>query len=106
MLEHLGYRVTTRTDSIGALELFRSQPEDFDLVITDQTMPYLSGADLATALLETRLALPVILVTGYSSEINREKAKAIGIGEFLTKPNTMQALGETIRRVLGQRRKE
>src|SRR6185436_16440803 len=47
MLEHLGYRVTTRTDSIGALEVFKSQPEDFDMVITDQTMPHLSGADLA-----------------------------------------------------------
>jgi len=106
MLEYLGYRVTTRTDSIGALEIFRSQPEDFDMVITDQTMPHLSGADLATALLETRPALPVILVTGYSSDINHEKAKAIGIRELLSKPNTIQSLADSIRRVLGQSRKE
>jgi PAS domain S-box-containing protein len=106
MLEHLGYRVTAMTDSVQALTAFRSQPKDFDLVITDQTMPRLKGADLARALLEIRSGLPVILVTGHSSVITAEKAKAIGIGALLFKPNMMLALGKTIQRVLGASKKE
>jgi PAS domain S-box-containing protein len=102
MLEELGYRVTTKTDSSEALAAFRSQPQDFELVITDQTMPHLTGADLATALLEIRPTLPIIMVTGYSTTMSPEKAKVIGIGELLFKPYTMQALGEAIRRALDQ----
>ena len=102
MLEDLGYRVTTWTDSSEALAAFRSKPQDFDLVITDQTMPHLNGGDLATALLEIRPTLPIILRTGYSTTMSFEKAKAIGIEELLFKPTTMQALGEAIRRALDQ----
>lgn len=100
MLEDLGYRVTTWTDSSEALAAFRSRPQDFDLVITDQAMPRLNGGDLARALLEIRPTLPIILLTGYSTTMSFEKAKAIGIGELLFKPYTMQALGEAIRRAL------
>jgi len=100
MLEDLGYRVTTWTDSSEALAAFRSKPQDFDLVITDQTMPHLNGGELATALLGIRPTLPVILLTGYSTIMTFEKAKEIGIGELLIKPNTMQALGKAIHRAL------
>lgn len=102
MLEVLGYRVTTWTDSSEALAAFRSQPQDFDLVITDQTMPHLNGGDLATALLGIRPTLPIILLTGYNATMSFEQAKAIGIRELLFKPNTMQALGEAVRRALDQ----
>jgi PAS domain S-box-containing protein len=106
MLEDLGYRVTTMTNSVDALAAFRSQPQDYDLVITDQTMPHMNGADLARALLEIRPALPVILATGYSTVMTPDKARAIGIREVLFKPNTMQALGEAIQRALGESKKE
>jgi CheY-like chemotaxis protein len=100
MLERLGYRVTAETSSVEALKIFRAQPNDFDLVITDQTMPHMSGVEFAKVLLEIRPELPVILATGYSTAINPEKAHAIGIREFLFKPNTAQALGEAIQRSL------
>jgi PAS domain S-box-containing protein len=106
MLERLGYRVTTEISSVKALKLFAGQPGGFDLVITDQTMPNMSGVDLAKALLEIRPELPVILATGYSTAINPEKAHALGIRELLLKPNTAQSLGEAIRRALGQNGKE
>jgi CheY-like chemotaxis protein len=106
MLERLGYQVTTQTSSLQALATFTANPEHFDLVITDQTMPQMSGADLAQKLLAVRPDLPVILVTGYSTTINAEKAQAIGIREMLLKPSTMQALGEAIRRVLDASKEE
>jgi CheY-like chemotaxis protein len=101
MLERLGYRVTAQTSSLEALATFSAQSDQFDLVITDQTMPSLSGADLARLMLEIRPELPVILATGYSNTINPEKAQAIGIRELLLKPNTTQSLSAAIRRALG-----
>jgi PAS domain S-box-containing protein len=107
-LEHLGYRVLTMTDSVKALAVFRSRPHEFDLVITDQTMPQLNGADLAKALLEIRPELPIVLSTGYTSQgtMNPEKANALGIRELLFKPNTLQALAEAIQRALVHRSDE
>ena len=101
LLERLGYHVTAHTSSIEALNTFTAQSDQFDLVITDQTMPGLSGADLARLLLKIRPELPVILATGYSTTINPEKAKAIGIRELLLKPNTTQSLSAAIRRAIG-----
>jgi DNA-binding NtrC family response regulator len=106
MLERLGYRVTTQISSLEALEIFRAQPLDFDLVVTDQTMPHLTGTEFAKMLLEIQPELPVILSTGYSTAINPEKAQAMGIREFLFKPNTAQALGEAIQRALSVSRKD
>ena len=106
MLERLGYSVTVQTSSLEALATFSAQADQFDLVITDQTMPNLSGADLARLMMEIRPGLPVILATGYSTTINPEKAKAIGIRELLQKPNTTQTLSEAIRRVLGPNGKD
>jgi CheY-like chemotaxis protein len=103
MLERLGYRVTTETSSTEALKMFRAQANDFDLVITDQTMPNMGGAELAKELRGIRPDLPVILTTGYSTAINPEKAAVMGIREFLFKPNTAQSLAEAVQRALDVR---
>ncbi len=104
MLQALGYRVTCKADSTEALELFRSQPEAFDLVITDMTMPNLTGKDLARKLMEIRADIPVILCTGFSELINEKKAKEEGIREFVMKPYVMKNLATAIRRALGEKR--
>ncbi len=103
MLQTLGYRVTCRTDSTEALELFRSQPEAFDLVITDMTMPNLTGKDLARKIMEIRTDIPVILCTGFSELINEKKAKDEGISEFVMKPYVMKNLATAIRRALADK---
>jgi len=100
ILERLGYHVTTRTSSIEALELFIEQPEKFDLVITDMTMPNMTGDELASRLMEVRPDIVVILCTGYSERISREKAQSMGIKEFILKPLVMSELGKVIRTVL------
>ena len=103
ILERLGYDVTTRTSSIEALELFIAQPAKFDLVITDMTMPNMTGDDLAGRLMAIRSDIPVILCTGYSERISKEKAHAIGIREFVLKPIIMSDLAVTVRKVLDER---
>ena len=100
MLTRLGYDVVGRTSSVEALELFRRQPDGFDLVITDQTMPHMTGADFAEALLRIRPDLPIILCTGFSEVITEEEAKAIGIREFVMKPMAAGEIAQIIRRVL------
>jgi len=99
-IESLGYQVTTKTNSVEALELFCSQPDAFDLVITDQTMPKLTGDELVKKLIEIKPDLPVILCTGYSSKIDSEKAILIGISAFIMKPVDKKELAKTIRLVL------
>ena len=99
-LESLGYQVTTRTSSIEALELFKAKPEEFDLVITDMTMPNMTGDDLAEELMQIRPKIPVILCTGYSAKINQQQAMAKGIGALIAKPVLVRELAETIRKVL------
>ncbi|MBE9547318.1 MAG: PAS domain S-box protein [Proteobacteria bacterium] len=100
MLEHLGYEVVTRTSSIEALELFREQPDGFNLVITDMTMPNMRGDNLAEELLDIRPDIPIILCTGFSEHISEEKAKEIGIREFVMKPLVMRDLANIIRKEL------
>lgn len=100
MLSELGYRVTTETDSRAALELFCADPYNYDLVITDQTMPKLTGDQLTGKLLQLRPELPVILCTGFSSQINREQALAIGVRDFLQKPIEVAELSATVSRAL------
>ena len=100
MLESLGYDVITRTNSLEALELFEHQPDRFDLVITDMTMPGLTGDQLAQKLMEIRSDLPVILCTGFSARINEEKALALGIRAFVSKPVLKRRIAQTIRKVL------
>ncbi|MEW6221161.1 MAG: response regulator [Thermodesulfobacteriota bacterium] len=100
-LERLGYRVSVATDGQEALELFCREPESFDLVITDQTMPGLTGAELARSLLRLRPSLPIILCTGYSSAINAEAARLLGIRGFILKPFTTPDLARLVRDCLG-----
>ena len=100
VLRRLGYEVVARTSSVEALAAFQAQPDRFDLVITDQTMPNMTGADLAGALLRLRPDLPIILCTGFSEVISPEQAKAIGIREFVLKPMVTRDIARTIRRVL------
>ena len=100
MLELLGYAVTVRKNSIDALQTFQNQPERFDLVITDQTMPGMTGVDLAKRMMQIRPGIPIILCTGYSSTISEEKAKAMGIREFAMKPLLRKEIAALIRKVL------
>jgi CheY-like chemotaxis protein len=103
MLESLGYAVRAAASSIEALETFRTQPDAFDLVITDMTMPRLTGRELAGELMAIRPDIPIILCTGFSDLINEEQARASGIRQFVMKPYVITKLAETIRKVLDQR---
>ncbi|MCJ7603289.1 MAG: response regulator, partial [Desulfobulbaceae bacterium] len=104
MLEGLGYKVTGRTSSIEALEAFRDRPEKFHMVITDQTMPNMTGKTLAREILKIRPDIPIILCTGYSGLISEEKIKAIGIRELVMKPVVYDDLARIIRQVLDQKK--
>ncbi|MDA3958589.1 transporter substrate-binding domain-containing protein [Oceanispirochaeta sp.] len=101
-VEKLGYEATGKTSSREALELFQSRPNSFDLIITDQTMPDLTGENLAIEIMKIRPDIPVILCTGFSTKMNQEKAKMIGIRGFLMKPFNMKELSITIRKILDQ----
>ncbi len=100
MLERLGYHVTVRCSSIEALATFKNTPNEFDIVITDQTMPDMTGSDLASWMLQIRPEIPIILCTGYSSIIDEASAKAIGIKEFTLKPLAKEVIAKLIRKVL------
>jgi PAS domain S-box-containing protein len=101
MLRRLGYHVTIRTSSVEALALFRNRPRNFDLLITDMTMPNMTGDILARKVLEIHPDLPIIICTGYSEHISEKKAKALGIRAFVMKPILKDAMAMAIRRVLG-----
>ena len=100
MLELLGYQAVTRTSSIEALELFQHDPYRFDMVITDMTMPNMTGDKLACEMLKIRPDIPVILCTGYSEQITEQRAKDMGIKAYLMKPLVMKDLSAKIRDVL------
>lgn len=103
MLENLGYKVTARTNSIEALEVFRNSPDAFDLVITDMTMPNMTGKELAKKLMAIRSDIPIILCTGFSEQIDENKAKEMGISAFAMKPIVMSQMVNTIREVLDKK---
>ena len=100
ILEPLGYGVTCRTSSTQALELFRSGPDRFDLVITDQTMPRMTGVQLAREILMIRPDIPVILCTGFSSLVTPDTVQALGIRRLITKPLLVREMAEAVRSVL------
>lgn len=102
MLKKLGYKVTGRTSPYEALEAFRANPYKFDLVITDMTMPSMSGENLAQKILKIRSDMPVIICTGFSNMITPKNATSMGIKDLLMKPLTMHDLSESIRKVLDQ----
>ncbi len=101
-LEQLGYEVVCHTSSIKALEVFRAMPQRFDLVITDQTMPHMTGEHLSGELRRIRPDIPIILCTGFSHMINAEKARALGIDAFCLKPVLARELAVTIQQVLAR----
>jgi CheY-like chemotaxis protein len=100
MFERLGYRVTVRTNSIEALTTFQNQPDLFDLVVTDQTMPGMTGSDLARKMLQIRPGMPIILCTGFSNRISEEQARTYGIKGFAMKPLSKKDLAVLVRKVL------
>lgn len=104
MLESLGYGVVTRTSSLEALETFRKQPGRFDVVVTDMTMPSMTGDALAMELLKVRSDIPVVLCTGFSAKISEEKVKALGIRGFVMKPFLRSNMARTIRAALDETR--
>lgn len=102
MLEHLGYEVTVFTSSVEALEIFRQAPHRFDLVITDQTMPLLTGGVLARELRRIRPDIPIVMCTGFSHAIDAEQAIAQGIDAFVMKPLMGHDLFQVVQRILSQ----
>ena len=103
MLEGLGYKVTAKTSSLEALETFRAECGAFDLVITDMTMPDLTGAALAQRLWAIRKDIPIILCSGFSQLIDGSQAKKLGIREYVTKPYTLTTLAKAVRKALEQK---
>lgn len=99
-LERLGYQVEAKTNPIEALELFRADPDQFDLVITDMTMPHITGDKLVKEILKIRPDMPTILCTGFSEKIDEEKAKKIGVRQYIEKPFDRGKLSRLVRKVL------
>jgi PAS domain S-box-containing protein len=102
LLERLGYEVETYTSSVKAAEAFESVPGDYDLVITDLTMPKMNGFDLARFMLEIRPDIPIIMCTGFSEAANKEKVVQVGIREYILKPIVLEELSRAIRSLLDQ----
>ena len=100
MIKRLGYRITTQTESVDALEAFKANPDDFDLVITDMTMPQMTGIQLAGEIKKIRPNIPIIIFTGFSGQINEEKCKALDIQGYAMKPLVKREIAETVRKVL------
>jgi CheY-like chemotaxis protein len=100
MLERLGYVATIKNSPGEALAAVRAQPEEFNLVITDLTMPDMDGTKLGAQLLQLQPHLPLIIMTGYSGVMTAQKVRELGFRELLSKPITLRTLGETVHRVL------
>ena len=100
MLDRLGYTVTVRTGSLDALEAFKADPQAFDVVVTDMTMPNMTGVQLAAELKKIRPNIPVVLCTGFSYQVNDEKCKALGIDDFVMKPVIKNEIAATIRKLI------
>ena len=102
MLKKLGYKVIARTNPMEALGAFRTQADSIDLVVTDQTMPIMTGDVLAQQIMQLKPGIPVIICSGFSEKMNKEKARSIGVRKFVMKPLVMGELAETVRRVLDE----
>ncbi|MFO7738578.1 MAG: response regulator, partial [Desulfatiglandaceae bacterium] len=106
ILEGLGYKVTSSTSSAEALEAFRANPDKFDIVITDMTMPDMTGDRLALNIKEIRPDVPVILCTGFSEKINEQKNGDPGVEGFIMKPVTRTELAKTVRCLLDEPKRQ
>ncbi len=102
MLESFGFDVVTRTSSIEALEAFKFRSRDFDLVITDQTMPNMTGLEFAREILKIRPDMPIILCTGFSDAVSYDRLRDIGVGDFIMKPILKHDLISSISRLLSK----
>jgi len=102
MLSSLGYKPITATSSPKALKLFQENPDKFNLLITDQVMPEISGSELAAEIRKIRPDLPVIICSGFSGTSPADKAGELGVDEFLVKPISRKDIGESIKRVIGK----
>ncbi len=106
ILAELGYEVICRTSSGEALALFKQDPSRIDLVITDQTMPDMTGVEVAREMLSIRPDLPIILATGFSHIVDAKSAQTEGIKGFVMKPLTRREIAKTIRKVLDEQKQE
>jgi PAS domain S-box-containing protein len=102
ILKKLGYTVTGFSDSDEAFRTFSNQPENYDLIITDMTMPHMDGSQLSRSILSIRPDIPIIMYTGFSELMDRDKAMAIGIKEYLMKPIVVNDLAKSVRKVLDE----
>ena len=103
ILEHLGYTVTVFTDSLKAYSAFQEKPTRYDMVITDQTMPVLTGIDLAQQMLKVRKDIPIVICTGFSSTLSKEKALELGVCGFAMKPLSIIDLARLIRKIFADK---
>jgi CheY-like chemotaxis protein len=101
LLESLGYQVTAKTDSLDAFSAFQRRPDAFDFVLTDMTMPQMTGDELSKKMLVVRPDIPVVICTGFSELIDENKAKEIGVRALVMKPFTKKELAQSVREVLG-----
>ena len=101
-LEMQGYQVEAKIDPVEAIELFRSKPDRFDLIITDMTMPNMTGDKLAKEILSIRPDMPIILCSGFSEKIDAEKARALGIRKYIEKPLDMSDFVVALHKVLDE----
>ena len=104
LLSHAGYNVCTHTSSREALELLSANAEPYDLILTDMTMPGMTGLELSKKILSQRPGLPIILMTGFSDQIDEQRIQEAGIREFLRKPLEQGPLLRSIRRILEEER--
>ena len=100
ILQKIGYKVMAVADPVEALEMFKKAPDAVDLIITDKTMPQMTGFDLAGEIKAIHPDIPIILCTGFSEKINGEKAKEIGAAGYLDKPHDKRDLAMRVRQVL------
>ena len=103
MFERLGYKVQTATTPQDALDRFALNPDHFDLVITDMTMPQMTGVELFEKLMDIRPDIPIIICTGYSSLVDEDKAKELGLAAYVMKPINIREIAQTIRKVLDRK---
>jgi PAS domain S-box-containing protein len=102
MLEQLGYKVTGCTDPGKALEMFRSGPQDFDVVVSDLSMPGMSGVDLARELLQVRPGIPILIASGYIRPVDNEEVRSLGLPDLLLKPDTIEELGQILHNIFAK----
>ena len=100
MLENLGYKVSITSDSLTALDEFKKDPDKYSLLVTDQSMPNITGTDLAVMMKEIRPKLRVIVITGYADNLSEEVLTQSGISEVILKPMILDDFSKIIRRVL------